>query len=157
MKIRNGFVSNSSSSSFLLDKRDPEVQCLLSNIHEDVRTSMKGYSRDTVVVDLDEALYWFKEDVNFFEDYIKELEKTAEAFGDVENAIYVRISDEVQDSLFESDDFKWNYYIIQPNDNNIPRIKEIRASLEERANEKSYDRYLLKDALALSNEAVYER
>ena len=33
MKIRNGFVSNSSSSSFILDARNPEVQKLLPQIN----------------------------------------------------------------------------------------------------------------------------
>ena len=63
MKIRNGFVSNSSSSSFIVDIRKPEVQDLLSKLDKG-ETSYQGLGRYTAVFDSDD----FKEfDLDYYD------------------------------------------------------------------------------------------
>jgi len=106
MKTRHGLVSNSSSSSFILDGRDPEVVKLMrSCIAGDLNLSL---GRSTGWGWGLEAIDWANEWIASMGDYYKEpngighqVLKYAKEFGE-ENIIFLLESDEgMGGSLFE--------------------------------------------------------
>lgn len=104
MKTRFGFVSNSSSSSFILDARKPEVQALLPQIES--LPHVEGLNRLTGHAIGNDAIQYAKD---WIEDYRPDGEwehlggwilNWGEKLGE-ENLVFVRESDEGMGGSFD--------------------------------------------------------
>lgn len=123
MKIRNGFVSNSSSSSFVLDGSKKEVQEILSQVAPHISRSISDLGRHTVVeTDVENVLKFWLQDDYVMEQHIEDIESAMRS-NDIsyEDAVYVRISDQEDNCLF-AEDHEW--YIVEEELRFSPHMSE---------------------------------
>lgn len=107
MKIRTGFVSNSSSSSFLLDKRKSGAEEIMKYIQPMAWYMGMGpqvdEGRGTVAVEGENLVLFLEKLIGF---KTKHAEKIINKIGDedISNFVYLRESDEgINGSIFEQD------------------------------------------------------
>jgi len=123
LKIRNGFVSNSSSSSFVLDGSKKEVQEILSQVAPHISRSISDLGRHTVVeTDVENVLKFWLQDDYVMEQHIEDIESAMRS-NDIsyEDAVYVRISDQEDNCLF-AEDHEW--YIVEEELRFSPHMSE---------------------------------
>ena len=123
MKIRNGFVSNSSSSSFVLDGSKKEVQEILSQVAPHISRSISDLGRHTVVeTDVENVLKFWLQDDYVMEQHIEDIESAMRS-NDIsyEDVVYVRISDQEDNCLF-AEDHEW--YIVEEELRFSPHMSE---------------------------------
>jgi len=89
MKIRNGFVSNSSSSSFIIDTRIAGANEYLERARKEIHYNHLDLGRYSSVCDADEIRRYLSQDFAYHREFIK---KGIDILGDA--AAFVRISDE---------------------------------------------------------------
>ena len=108
MKIRNGFVSNSSSSSYILDLRKPGVQEIVNSVISQGIQLPQSVDRCSAIAIGEDVMYYAKEwieelgeygyedkneDKNDPDNYGNWIIKCCEELG-TENTVFIRISDE---------------------------------------------------------------
>ena len=98
MKSRNGFVSNSSSTSFILDIRQEGVEALLKNCKArrgDLFGRCTGIAYGKEVNDIIDDIIDFDDyHVEWVEGWIKKI--------GIENIVYLRESDEDDSQIFDN-------------------------------------------------------
>ena len=106
MKIRNGFVANSSSSCFILDRSTPGVDKILENCVANT-VDIDNIGRHTVIATGQEALdyinnitdYWSELDMNQFNDIMETM--------NINNLVFLRESDEAMGGYLFCGEDEW--------------------------------------------------
>lgn len=112
MKIRKGFVSNSSSTSFIVENLSDEKKTLfdfakeLSYMVQEFKDEYGGYEKITVESFLDSANLRGKREGEFW----NPKERIKIVFGDEEGTDIGVIFDYMLRSGGKSDNFKWNFH-----------------------------------------------
>ena len=106
MKIRNGFVSNSSSSSFIIKNKSDKNLTLVDFVKENshlVELWNSGYGYKENQEQLIESAEWNNIDfpANSSEEYI---------FGDEDGTLIGRVFDYILRDGGESENFEWQFY-----------------------------------------------
>jgi hypothetical protein len=95
MKTRKGFVSNSSSTCYILDLCDEETEKLVKKLSH-IDSLSNGFGRGTAMSIVDDVIAWVKrfisdtDDINSYGQWIL---NAAKQLGD-KNIVLIRISDE---------------------------------------------------------------